>query len=90
MSACAGVIQSVGTFGWWAGHFSHQNGGNVVYFKNMYNVTQVRGSGERAKDEDYFPPEWIGIVAPPLDRQGKWVQELSGDVLVKGLKGPVL
>ena len=37
MSACAGVIQTVGTFGWWAGYFSHQNGGDVVYFKDTFN-----------------------------------------------------
>ena len=90
MSACSGVILSVGTFSWWAGHFSHQNGGDVIYFKDMFNKTRVKKMGLIAKDEDYFPPEWIGIVAPSLDRQGKWVQELIGDVLVEGPNGPVL
>ena len=90
MSACTGVIQSVGTFGWWAGYFSHQKGGDVVYFKDTFNQSRVREMGHIAKDEDYFPPEWTGIAAPSLDRHGKWVQELSGDVLVKGPKEPVL
>ena len=90
MSACAGVIQTVGTFGWWAGHFSHQNGGDVVYFKDMHNQTRVGEMGEVVSDEDYFPPEWIGIVAPSLDRHGKLVQKLIGDVLVKEPKRPVL
>ena len=55
-----------------------------MYFKNVFNATQVRESGEIAREEDYFPPEWISIEAPTLDRKGKWVQELSGDVFVKG------
>ena len=79
MSACEGVILSVGTFGWWAGHFSHQGGGDVVYFQDSFN--RAVASEDEAKEEDYFPPGWIGIKAPPLDRQGMWVQDLSGDVL---------
>ena len=90
MSACAGVMQTVGTFGWWAGHFSHQNGGDVVYFKDVHNQARVREMGEIVVDEDYFPPKWIGIVAPSLDRHGKWVRELIGDVLAKEPEIPVL
>ena len=81
MSACEGVILSVGTFGWWAGHFSHQGGGDVVYFKDSFN--RAVASEDVAREEDYFPPGWIGIKAPPLDRQGMWVQDLSGDILFK-------
>ena len=81
MSACNGVVTSLGSYGWWAGRFSFQNGGEVVYFKNTFNVSQVRELGEVAKVEDYFPPEWLGIDAPALDRQGRMVQYLKGDVL---------
>ena len=66
MSACSGVILSVGTFSWWAGHFSHQNGGDVIYFKDMFNKIRVRMMGLIAKDEDYFPPEWIGLAFWPI------------------------
>ena len=83
MSACDGVILSVGTFGWWAGYFSSQHGGEVVYFKNNFNSTQVRAMGEVVVEEDYFPQTWNGIVAPALDRQGKLVQDMKGDVLSK-------
>ena len=62
----------------------------MVYFKDMHNQTRVREMGEVVLDEDYFPPKWFGIVAPSLDRHGKWVQELIGDVLVKEPKSPVL
>ena len=85
MSACDGVIQSVGTFGWWAGHFSSQVGGEVVYFKNNFNLKQVKAMGEVVVEEEYFPPNWIGIKAPALDRRGKWVQDMEGDVLPKHL-----
>ena len=40
MSVCDGVILSVGTFGWWAGYLSSQYGGDVVYFKNNFNMKQ--------------------------------------------------
>ena len=60
------------------------------YFKDMHNQTQVREMGEVVMDEDYFPPKWIGIVAPSLDRHGKWVRELIGDVLAKEPEIPVL
>ena len=79
MSVCEGVILSVGTFGWWAGHFSHQGGSEVVYFKDSFN--RVMANEDTAKEEDHFPPGWIGITAPPLDRHGMWVQDLSGDIL---------
>ena len=83
MSACDGVILSVGTFGWWAGYFSSQDGGEVVYFKNNFNSTQVRAMGEVVEEEDYFPQNWNGIIAPALDRHGKLVQDMNGDVLKK-------
>ena len=81
MSACDGVITSLGTFGWWAGHFSFQNGGEVIYFKNTFNVSQVRKIGEVAKVDNFFPPEWIGIEAPALDCQGNMVQNIKRDVI---------
>ena len=83
MSSCDGVIQSVGTFGWWAGYFSFQGGGEVIYYKNNFNLKRVKEMREVAVEEDYFPPDWIGISAPPLERQGKQVQYLKGDVLVQ-------
>ena len=71
MSACAGMIQSLGTFGWWAGYFSHQNGGDLVYFKDTFNQSRVREEGHMAKDEDYFPPrvDWHcgRIFGPPRE-----------------------
>ena len=81
MSACDGVFTSLGTFGWWAGHFSFQNGGEVIYFKNTFNVSQVRKIGEVAKVDNFFPPEWIGIEAPALDCQGNMVQNIKRDVI---------
>ena len=86
MSACHGVITSVGTFGWWAGYFSFQNGGDVVYFKNIYNISCIEMRGETAKSDDRFPPKWIGIEAPTLDRRGGNVESLKGDVLHKQLR----
>ena len=83
MSACDGVILSVGTFGWWAGYFSSQDGGEVVYFKNNFNSVQVRAKGEKVVEEDHFPQNWIGLKAPALDRRGKLVQDIKGDVLPK-------
>ena len=81
MSSCDGVIQSVGTFGWWAGYFSFQGGGEVIYYKNVFNFKRVEELKEVAVEEDHFPPDWIGISAPPLDRHGHQVQYLEGDVL---------
>ena len=83
MSACDGVITSIGTFGWWAGYFSFQNGGHVVYFKDIYNAKKFEMWGEIGSAEDHFPPEWIGIEAQALDRQGGKVESLKGDVLHK-------
>ena len=84
MSACDGVIQSIGTFGWWAGHFSSQNGGEVVYFKNGINTTNLI-DGLPANEQDLFPPHWVGLVAPALEHtfNGKkvHVEDLKGDVL---------
>ena len=84
MSACDGVIHSLGTFGWWAGHFSSQNGGEVVYFKNGINTTNLI-DGLPANEEDLFPPHWVGLKAPALEhtfnRKKVHVQDLKGDVL---------
>ena len=89
MSACDGVILSVGTFGWWAGYFSSQYGGEVIHFKNNFNHAQAKAMGEKVAEEDYFPPNWIGINASALDRHGKRVGLLKGDILSKqtGLVG---
>ena len=81
MSACDGVIASVGTFAWWSGRLSFQNGGEVIYFKNSYNLTRIHEVGEISKEEDFFPPEWIGISAKALDHHGRVVQDLKGDII---------
>ena len=47
MSACDGVITSVGSFGWWAGYFSFQNGGEVLYFKNIFNTSYFVRRGKK-------------------------------------------
>ena len=88
MSACDGFINSIGTFGWWAGHFSSQNGGEVVYFKNVVNTTK-RIDGRQLREEDLYPPHWIGLKAPALehkhidDGHKVLVQDLKGDVLAR-------
>jgi len=83
MSVCDGVILSVGTFGWWAGYFSSQYGGEVVHFKNNFNMTRAVIMKQKVVEEDHFPPTWIGIEAPALERHGKWVGNLRGDILTK-------
>ena len=92
MSACEGFINSIGTFGWWAGHFSSQNGGEVVYFKNAMNVTKII-DGRHLTEDDLYPPHWIGLNAPALEHMqisGKKkvpVQDLNSDVLARGGSG---
>ena len=85
MSASDGFIHTIGSFGWWAGYFCFQNGGEVIYFKNYFkksiNATELMDCQQK-KVEDYFPPQWIGLSAPPLENiiNGKKI-ELKGDVL---------
>ena len=38
---------------------------------------------QKVVEEDHFPPTWIGIEAPALERHGKWVGNLRGDILTK-------
>ena len=80
MAASDGVITSVGSFGWWGGYFNFQNGGKVLYLKNQFNFTRLNEMGEGVNEEDYIPPQWIGITAPFLHRQSN-VENLMGDVL---------
>ena len=77
MSAC--FINSIGTFGWWAGHFSSQNGGE----KNVMNTTK-RIDGRQLKEEDLYPPHWIGLKAPALEHKHIFDGK---KVLVQDLKG---
>ncbi|XP_046353618.2 galactoside alpha-(1,2)-fucosyltransferase 1-like [Haliotis rufescens] len=56
LSRCGHMIQSTGTFSWWAGWFVS---GHVVYFKDY----PERGSwldGRVVKD-DYYLPHWVAL-----------------------------
>ena len=55
LSACDGVIMSLGTFGWWGGYLS---GGPVVYYANEFNMSHVVNKGNVRKS-DYYPKDWI-------------------------------
>jgi galactoside 2-L-fucosyltransferase 1/2 len=64
LANCDAVITTIGTFGWWAGWLS---GGEVVYWKNQFNLQHDINRG-KVVESDYFPPEWKAIDdTHPLD-----------------------
>ena len=90
ISVSDGFIHSIGSFGWWSGHFSSQSGGQVVYFKNYFpnSVDDSKLSDcQQRNAEDYFPPHWIGLKAPSLENiiNGNKieVEYLKGDILAR-------
>ena len=64
---------------------SSQTGGEVVYLKNGINYEHCTNVGQVCREEDYYPPNWVGINAPLLERRAyeKYVQDMKGDVLFK-------
>ena len=64
---------------------SSQTGGEVVYFKNGINYEHYSAVGQVCTEEDYYPPHWVGISAPTLERRAyeKYVQDMKGDVLFR-------
>ena len=60
----------------------------MVYFKNVVNTTK-RIDGRQLREEDLYPPHWIGLKAPALehkhidDGHKVLVQDLKGDVLAR-------
>ena len=64
---------------------SSQNGGEVIYFKNSINTTNLI-DGMPTSEEDLFPPHWVGLEAtalkhPYLNGKKVHVQDLKGDVI---------
>ena len=57
LSACDGVIMSLGSFGWWGGYLC---GGPVVYYKNEFNMSHEINKGNVRKS-DYYPEHWVGL-----------------------------
>lgn len=57
LSACDGVIMSLGTFSFWGGYLC---GGPVVYYKNEFNMSHDINKGN-VKKSDYYPSNWIGM-----------------------------
>ena len=64
---------------------SSQTGGEVVYFKNGLNYKHCADIGQVCREEDVYPPQWVGISAPVLERRSdeKYVEDMTGDVLFK-------
>ena len=64
---------------------SSQTGGEVVYFKNGINYKHCSDVGQVCREEDLYPPQWVGISAPALKRRAdkKFVEDMEGDVLFK-------
>ena len=64
---------------------SSKTGGEVVYFKNGINYEYCRSFGPACKEEDFYPPQWVGISAPALERRAdeQYVRDMRGDVLFR-------
>ena len=60
-------------------------GGEVVYFKNGLNYEHCADIGQVCREEDVYPPQWVGISAPALERRSDeiYVEDMKGDVLFK-------
>ncbi|KAL3883446.1 hypothetical protein ACJMK2_029707 [Sinanodonta woodiana] len=56
LAHCEHVIQTVGTFGWWAAYLS---GGTSLYYK--FPGRQGSLVEKRYNSYDYFYPQWIGL-----------------------------
>jgi galactoside 2-L-fucosyltransferase 1/2 len=57
LSHCHHMIISIGTYGWWAGYLG---GGEVVYWKNVFNMEHPKHKDFLNLD-DYYPSNWIGL-----------------------------
>ena len=60
MSSCDHMIQTVGTFSWWAGWLTSWRGGTVMYYQHVFaENTDVYTSFSR---HDMFPGHWLAYT----------------------------
>ena len=59
LSSCEHVITSSGTFSWWIGYLSK---GTVLYYKDFPKKGSWLQKSQFEDMNDYFLPEWIGLL----------------------------